>query len=101
MPPQPSRFAAWLHVGYPPHCPHTPIGPLNPGNSGGPLLDTAGQVIGLVDAGAENANGIGFAIPALPFADGDATTYDFDQEILAAHQVNSMKVRVALQFTRI
>ena len=37
--------------------------PINPGNSGGPLIDDAGQVVGInavVDAGAQN---IGFAIP--------------------------------------
>jgi serine protease Do len=36
---------------------------INPGSSGGPLLDMAGQVVGINAAVKANANNIGFAIP--------------------------------------
>jgi S1-C subfamily serine protease len=38
--------------------------PLNPGNSGGPLLDSAGRVVGINTAIIFMAQGIGFTIPS-------------------------------------
>ena len=38
--------------------------PVNPGNSGGPLVNTRGRVVGVVNAGIPLAQNIGFAIPA-------------------------------------
>jgi len=45
---------------------------VNPGNSGGPILNTDGEVVGIVDLGMFPANNIGFAIPTsliTPFLD--------------------------------
>lgn len=39
---------------------------INPGNSGGPLLNLAGQVIGVNVATTEGAQNIGFAVPISP-----------------------------------
>jgi serine protease Do len=36
--------------------------PLNPGSSGGPVVDRAGRVVGIVTAGLSNSNSINFAI---------------------------------------
>ncbi|MBN1758909.1 MAG: trypsin-like peptidase domain-containing protein, partial [Chitinispirillaceae bacterium] len=38
--------------------------PLNPGNSGGPLLNSRGQIVGINTAIIAMAQGIGFAIPS-------------------------------------
>jgi S1-C subfamily serine protease len=37
---------------------------VNPGNSGGPVVDTSGRLVGIVFAGAEQFQGLNFAIPA-------------------------------------
>ena len=37
---------------------------LNPGNSGGPLLDEAGRVVGVVFAGVPSYEGLNFAVPS-------------------------------------
>jgi S1-C subfamily serine protease len=37
--------------------------PINPGNSGGPVINSAKQVVGIASAKAQNAEGIGLAIP--------------------------------------
>ena len=42
---------------------------INPGNSGGPLLNAAGEVVGVNTATAASAEGLGFAIPIDKAAD--------------------------------
>ena len=37
---------------------------VNGGNSGGPVFNTAGNVIGLIVSGIDNAEGMNFAIPS-------------------------------------
>ncbi|WP_305787100.1 S1C family serine protease [Symbioplanes lichenis] len=37
--------------------------PVNPGNSGGPVVNTRKEVVGIADAKAEDAEGIGLAVP--------------------------------------
>ena len=37
---------------------------INPGNSGGPLLDYAGEVVGITTAAVTDSQGLGFAIPS-------------------------------------
>ncbi len=47
--------------------------PVNPGNSGGPLLNTKGEVVGIVNAKLQGYEGLGFAIPsAVVVSDIDA-----------------------------
>ena len=38
--------------------------PINSGNSGGPLINYAGQVVGITTAGISNSEALGFAIPS-------------------------------------
>ena len=37
---------------------------INPGNSGGPLLNYAGEVVGITTAGISNSESLGFAVPS-------------------------------------
>lgn len=38
--------------------------PINPGNSGGPLLNMAGDVVGITNSIVSNSQGLGFAVPS-------------------------------------
>src|SRR5579884_960375 len=66
--------------------------PINPGNSGGPLLDAAGQVLGLNDQIETNSNqnsGVGFATPG-------NTDQQVANTIIAGKQVKHSYVGVCL-----
>lgn len=57
---------------------------INPGVSGGPLLDTSGNVIG-INVATANAPGIGFAIP------GNLVKTDF-QQVISGGKLSDIKV---------
>ncbi len=38
--------------------------PINPGNSGGPIVDAAGEIVGIANWKISGAEGVGFAIPS-------------------------------------
>ncbi len=54
---------------------------INPGNSGGPMVNLAGQVIGINTAIAGDAQNIGFAIP-INEAKGDISSYEKNKKIV-------------------
>jgi S1-C subfamily serine protease len=72
--------------------------PINPGNSGGPLINAAGQVVGLNDQietnntngqGEGSSSGIGFATPS-------NSAVRFAKEIIATGQAHNAYVGVSL-----
>ena len=54
---------------------------INPGNSGGPLLNAKGEVVGVNTAIIQNAQGLGFAVPA-------NTARDIAEELIAKGRVD-------------
>jgi S1-C subfamily serine protease len=62
--------------------------PLNPGNSGGPLVDSRGQVVGINTAIIALAQGLGFAVPA-------ATAHWVVGELLTHGQVRRRQLGIA------
>jgi len=64
---------------------------INAGNSGGPLLNSEGQVIGINSAKAQNGEGLGFAIPintAKPIVDEIKTKGEFKRSYIGIKGVS-------------
>ncbi len=53
--------------------------PLNPGNSGGPVLDSQGELVGVVFAGVEQFEGVNFAVPSFWIKQFLAGLYEGDE----------------------
>ncbi len=55
---------------------------INPGNSGGPLFNAKGEVVGVINMGANSADGIGFGIPTRYVRDflRNRDAFAFDKE---------------------
>lgn len=64
---------------------------INSGNSGGPLLDSAGRVVGINSMKMNQAEGIGFAIPAaslVGFLESTGVEYSAQGELSPEERVN-------------
>lgn len=64
---------------------------INSGNSGGPLLNSRGQVIGINSAKAQTGEGLGFAIPintAKPIIDEIKTKGEFNRSYLGIRGIS-------------
>ena len=68
--------------------------PLNPGNSGGPLVDSRGQVVGINTAVIQQAQGLGFAVPS-------STAQWVASEILAYGKVRRIELGIIATSVRI
>ena len=68
--------------------------PINSGNSGGPLINSAGQVVGLntlvVRGGASEAEGLGFAVPS-------NTVRAVAEQLIANGEVNRVYLGITFQ----
>lgn len=66
--------------------------PVQPGNSGGPLFDSKGNVIGIVNAGLPGAENVGYAIKA-SYLFNLADAYSIESSLPSSNAISSLSLK--------